>query len=81
MYESRGIGRIRQKVLFLSAGNDGTGALNNIERICTRYQFKKIHEPAFPYTLNLWTLRQYAAKSELGVLKAPLIYPRYGKGL
>ena len=32
-------------VLFVSAGNDGTGALNNIERICTGYQFKKVYEP------------------------------------
>ena len=32
-------------VVFISAGNDGTGALNNIERICTGYQFKKVYDP------------------------------------
>jgi multimeric flavodoxin WrbA len=31
--------------VFISAGNDGSGALNHIERICTGFQFKKIHEP------------------------------------
>jgi multimeric flavodoxin WrbA len=29
-------------VVFVSAGNDGTGALNHIERICIGYQFKKV---------------------------------------
>lgn len=32
-------------VVFISAGNDGRGALNNIERICTGYQLKKVFEP------------------------------------
>jgi len=32
-------------VLFVSAGNDGTGALNSMERISTGYQFKKVYEP------------------------------------
>jgi multimeric flavodoxin WrbA len=32
-------------VVFISAGNDGTGALRNIERIAIGYQFKKIFEP------------------------------------
>ena len=32
-------------VAFISAGNDGTGALNAIERICIGYQFKKVYEP------------------------------------
>jgi multimeric flavodoxin WrbA len=32
-------------VTFISAGNDGTGALNAIERICIGYQFKKVYEP------------------------------------
>ena len=32
-------------VVFISAGNDGTGALNNIERICIGYQLKKVYEP------------------------------------
>jgi multimeric flavodoxin WrbA len=31
--------------VFISAGNDGQGALTNIERICLGYQFKKIHQP------------------------------------
>lgn len=31
--------------VFISAGNDGSGALNAIERICTGYQFKKIYDP------------------------------------
>ena len=31
-------------VVFISAGNDGRGALNNIERICTGYQLKKVSE-------------------------------------
>jgi len=30
---------------LISAGNDGTGALNHIERICLGYQFKKILAP------------------------------------
>lgn len=32
-------------VVFISAGNDGSGALNSIERICMGYQFKKVYEP------------------------------------
>jgi multimeric flavodoxin WrbA len=32
-------------VIFVSAGNDGTGALNHIERICLGYQFKKVYNP------------------------------------
>jgi multimeric flavodoxin WrbA len=32
-------------VVFISAGNDGTGALRNIERIAIGYQFKKVFEP------------------------------------
>lgn len=32
-------------VVFVSAGNDGTGALNHIERICMGYPFKKIYDP------------------------------------
>lgn len=32
-------------VVFISAGNDGTGALNSIERICIGYQLKKVYEP------------------------------------
>ena len=32
-------------VAFISAGNDGTGALGSIERIGIGYQFKKIYDP------------------------------------
>jgi len=32
-------------VVFISAGNDGTGALNSIERICIGYQLKMVYEP------------------------------------
>lgn len=32
-------------VVFVSAGNDGTGALNAVERICIGYQFKKVYDP------------------------------------
>jgi multimeric flavodoxin WrbA len=31
--------------VFISAGNDGQGALRNIEKICLGYQFKKVHQP------------------------------------
>jgi multimeric flavodoxin WrbA len=31
--------------LFISAGNDGSGALRHIERICTGFQFKKVQPP------------------------------------
>ena len=47
-YESaRGDSRIFRKpfVVFINAGNDGTGALASIERICRGYQFKKVLEP------------------------------------
>ena len=45
--EARGKKEVFKKpyVLFVSAGNDGSGALSNIERICTGYQFKKVYEP------------------------------------
>jgi len=32
-------------VVFVSAGNDGTGALSHIERIVMGYQFKKVYAP------------------------------------
>ena len=32
-------------VVFISAGNDGTGALSSIERIALGYQFKKVYDP------------------------------------
>jgi multimeric flavodoxin WrbA len=31
--------------VFISAGNDGQGALMNIEKICLGYQFKKVYQP------------------------------------
>ncbi len=31
--------------LFVNAGNDGSGAVTHIERICIGFQFKKIHAP------------------------------------
>ncbi|MBW2557263.1 MAG: NAD(P)H-dependent oxidoreductase [Deltaproteobacteria bacterium] len=32
-------------VVFISAGNDGTGALSSIERIALGFKFKKVYEP------------------------------------
>jgi multimeric flavodoxin WrbA len=32
-------------VVFISAGNDGRGALSQIERICLGYPLKKVYEP------------------------------------
>jgi len=45
--DARGRKEIFKKpyVVFISAGNDGTGALNSIERICIGYQLKKVYEP------------------------------------
>ena len=45
--KARGNSRIFKKpyVVFISAGNDGTGALNAIERIFLGYQFKKVYDP------------------------------------
>jgi len=46
-HEARGKKEIFKKpyAALISAGNDGTGALNHIERICLGYQFKKILAP------------------------------------
>ena len=43
----RGLPRIFRKPysIFICAGNDGSGALAAIERICLGYQFKKVFEP------------------------------------
>ncbi len=40
-------GRMFRKpyAVFVNAGNDGTGALTHIERICIGFQFKKVYEP------------------------------------
>ena len=45
--EVRGRKEIFKKpyVVFISAGNDGRGALASIERICIGYQLKKVYEP------------------------------------
>jgi multimeric flavodoxin WrbA len=32
-------------VVFISAGNDGEGALRSVERIAQGYKFKKVYEP------------------------------------
>jgi multimeric flavodoxin WrbA len=31
--------------VFISAGNDGTGALTSIRRICSGFPFKEVHDP------------------------------------
>jgi len=40
-------GRVFRKpyVVFISASNDGTGALRAVERIALGYKFKKVYEP------------------------------------
>ncbi len=45
--EARGRKGVFKKpyVVFVSAGNDGRGALSAIERLCIGYQFKKVFEP------------------------------------
>ena len=45
--EARGRKEVFRKpyVVFISAGNDGSGALSSIERICLGYQLKKVYEP------------------------------------
>ena len=39
--------RVRKKPfsVIISAGNDGSGALTHIERICRGYRFRKVQEP------------------------------------
>jgi len=46
-YQARGRKEILKKpyAVFISAGNDGLGALTSIERVCVGYQLKKIYEP------------------------------------
>lgn len=46
-HEARGRKEIFKKpyVVFISAGNDGSGALRSIERICVGYQLKKVYNP------------------------------------
>ena len=45
LLECDGIVFRKPYTVFITAGNDGTGALRNIERICIGYQFKKVYEP------------------------------------
>jgi multimeric flavodoxin WrbA len=44
--DARGRNEVFRKpyVVFISAGNDGTGALRSIEKICIGYQFRKVYE-------------------------------------
>ncbi|MBW2636672.1 MAG: FprA family A-type flavoprotein, partial [Deltaproteobacteria bacterium] len=44
-YSARGKVLRKPYVVFISAGNDGTGALASIERIALGYQFKKVYDP------------------------------------
>ena len=46
-YQARGRKEIFRKpyVVFISARNDGLGALSSIERICGGYQLKKVYAP------------------------------------
>jgi multimeric flavodoxin WrbA len=44
-YSARGEVFRKPYVVFISAGNDGLGALMSIERIALGYQFKKVYEP------------------------------------
>jgi len=46
-YQAQGRPEIFKKpyVVFISAGNDGFGALKSIERICVGYQFRKVYDP------------------------------------
>ena len=45
--QARGLSGVFRKPysIFICAGNDGSGALAAIERICLGYQFKKVFEP------------------------------------
>jgi multimeric flavodoxin WrbA len=51
-------------VTFISADNDGTGALRAIERIATGYRFKKVYEPVI--AKGDLTLEDLAKCRELG---------------
>lgn len=45
--------------VFIAAGNDGTGALASIERICCGYRFKKVFEPVVAAgTLSDWVIER-----------------------
>jgi multimeric flavodoxin WrbA len=55
-------------VIFISAGNDGSGALNSIERICTGYRFKTVYEPVV--AIGQVNLQILASCEELGKIIA-----------
>ncbi len=42
----------RPYALFITAGNDGTGAVFNIDRICTGLKLKKVFEPVIALKVN-----------------------------
>ena len=44
-YPAQAAGLLRPYALFISAGNDGSGAVRQIERIARGYPLKKIAEP------------------------------------
>ena len=44
-YPAEGKAFRKPYVVFISAGNDGSGALNSIERIALGYPFKKVYDP------------------------------------
>jgi len=59
--------------VFVSAGNDGTGAVFNIDRICTGLKMKKVFEPVIAVKIN--TPQVLARCEELGAtLAAGLAY-------
>ena len=54
--------------LFVCAGNDGTGAVFNIDRICTGLKLKKVAEPVVAVKVN--TPEKLEAARELGATLA-----------
>ena len=54
--------------IFISAGNDGSGALSSIRRIATGYRFKEVQEPIIAQ--GGVTPTQLAACEELGMYMA-----------
>ncbi|MCX8043929.1 MAG: NAD(P)H-dependent oxidoreductase [Desulfobacterota bacterium] len=50
--------------VFIAAGNDGSGALSSIERICRGYRLKKVCEPVV--ATGMLTEEQLARCRELG---------------
>ena len=54
--------------LFVCAGNDGTGAVFNVERICTGLKLKKVFEPVIAVKVN--TPELLAKGEEMGATLA-----------